>query len=550
MKKRNKLLNRLYEKKIIDLKTLDLALQEKLPEKPFSLPSSCPHYLQKLKADNPLKSKFYTGIDSTLQDNAERIIQKWNKTFFEKNICNSAALIMETATGKILAYCGNLGIQAKDVDMVYAKRSSGSLLKPFLYAAMLDNGMLLPDQLVIDIPTRIGSYKPDNNIPVYRGAVKAGEALSRSLNIPAIMELKKYGITAFLDYLKLCGFTTFTRSADDYGLPLILGGGEITMYEATKAYADMMNKACNRQVLHKHFPISTGAAYLTLQALSDGIRPDDEAMWQIFANSKKIAWKTGTSNGNRDAWAIGTTKDYTVAVWVGNASGRGNKEIKSNTCTAPLLFDLFSSLPTTYWPTSPTDDLEEIQVCKHSGYLAGLDCQDKVKGFKPINATLGFVCPYCKKISVTPDGKYRASVSDMKNEYEGLFPLQKSYFVLPPSVEYFYTKQTLGYRYLPPYLPWHKDTQSSDLQIIFPEDGALIIIPIEIDGKLGATVFQVAERNKDASVYWDIDGEYLGATREKHKISIRPLQGDHILTVTDSNGTVCKRSFSIVTKTD
>ncbi|MBR4386751.1 MAG: penicillin-binding protein 1C [Treponema sp.] len=553
-KKRDLLLRKLFSKKIIDQKTLELSLEERIPEKAFSLPSHAPHYLEFLKAQNPHRSKFYTQIDLTLQKNAARIVNKWHNEFLARNIKNVCAIIIDNSTRNPVAYIGNVkGTKTSSVDLIQARRSSGSLLKPFLFAAMLDNGMVLPDQLVLDIPTRIGSYKPENNINQYRGVIPAGEALSRSLNIPAVKSLAKYGITAFLEYLKRCGFTTLTRTADEYGLPLILGGGEITLNEAALAYCSMMNSACkeNKPNDRNSFPASTGASYLTLSALANGARPAEESQWMSYANSKKIAWKTGTSSGNRDAWAIGVTAKYTVGVWVGNGEGNGNKEIKSNTTAAPLLFDLFNSLPNSSWPAFPEDELEEVSVCKESGYLAGVNCAETKISYRPKNSPLGSCCPYCHIVTLTPDLKYSAGVSDMKGTYSGQMPVAKKWFVLPPSVEYWYTKHTLGYKEIPPELspadPSNaRDSALRSLSVVFPERGANIVIPVEIDGKKGAFVMVAAERSKECTVYWDIDGEYLGSTSGNHQMPCSPPVGKHVLTVWDSAGRRDSIVFTVV----
>ncbi|MBR3549094.1 MAG: penicillin-binding protein 1C [Treponema sp.] len=557
-KKRDLLLKRLFRKKIIDEGTLALALEERIPEKPFALPAQAAHYLEFLKAQNPGRSKFYTNIDLDLQRNADRIVNKWHKEFLSKNIKNVCAIIIDNSTKKPVAYIGNVkGTKTSAVNLIQARRSSGSLLKPFLFAAMLDNGMVLPDQLVLDVPTRIGSYKPENNIPQYRGVIPAGEALSRSLNIPAVKSLSQYGITAFLEYLKQCGFTTLNRTADQYGLPLILGGGEITLNEAALAYCTMMNLACLEEntVAKTKYPTSPGACYLTLSALANGARPAEESQWKTYANSKKIAWKTGTSSGNRDAWAIGVTAKYTVGVWVGNGEGNGNKEIKSNTTSAPLLFDLFNSLPNSSWPAFPYDELEEVTVCKNSGYLAGPNCEDTKISYRPKNSPLGSCCPYCHIVTLTPDLKFSAGVRDMVGKYAGQMPVAKKWFVLPPSVEYWYTKHTLGYREIPPELSPEDPSNARDsalrsLSIVFPERGANIVIPVEIDGKKGAAVMLVAERNKECTVYWDIDGDYLGSTTGTHQMACNPTTGKHVLTVWDSAGRRDSTSFTVVDSGD
>jgi len=553
LKKRNTLLQELYARGRIDAQTLELSLAEPLPAKPYPLPAGAPHYLELLKKTNPSAARFYTDLDSGLQKNLYRILERHSRELSRKGIDNAAALIIETATGKVLAYCGNTGLDGRNgttsaVDIVQARRSSGSLLKPFLYAAMLDSGRLLPDQLVIDIPTRIGSYKPDNNVPLYRGAVPASEALSRSLNIPAVRMLREYGISHFLDYLKRCGFTTFTRSADEYGLPLILGGGEITLYEAVYAYAQLMNVACSRSGYSgEHvFPVSAGAAWLTVKALAEGVRPDDESLWHVFAGSKRIAWKTGTSNGNRDGWAIGTTEAYTVGVWFGNAEGQGRQDLQSIRTAAPVLFEIFASLPAAHWPAAPSENLKEETFCADSGYMAGRYCGRTVKGFRPAQAPQGTLCPYCTAVSFTPDGRFQADMSDMTGVYEGRFPLIQNRFVLPPAVEYYYSRFAATYKKLPPFVAGHQGAHPSQLAILFPEQGARIVIPIEIDGSAGAMIMQAAARDIGTVIYWDIDGVYLGSTQGTHTITVRPKIGTHVLTVTDSLGTRRVRTFEVL----
>ena len=578
LKKRNALLQVLHKKRHIDAQTLELSLAEPLPKKPYPLPSGAPHYLELLKKAYPHTARFYTDLDSALQKNLQRILELRSRELSRKGINNAAALIIETGTGKVLAYCGNTGLDGRNgstsaVDIVQARRSSGSLLKPFLYAAMLDSGRLLPDQLVIDIPTRIGSYKPDNNVPLYRGAVPASEALSRSLNIPAVRMLREYGISHFLDYLKRCGFTTFTRSAGEYGLPLILGGGEITLYEAVFAYARLMNAACRRSgftlsgstafaasgadsgttASRRHsdsdalpFPASPGAAWLTLKALAEGVRPDDEALWRFFAGSKRIAWKTGTSNGNRDGWAIGSTENYTVGVWFGNAEGQGREDLQSIHTAAPALFEIFASLPQARWPAVPGEDVAEETFCADSGYLAGRHCARTVKGFRPAHAPCGTVCPYCTAVSFTPDGTFQADMSDMTGPYAGQFPLIQNRFVLPPAIEYYYTRFAAGYKKLPPFVAGHQGSVTSQPAILFPEQGARIVIPVEIDGSAGAMIMQAAARDIGTVLYWDIDGVYLGSTQGVHTMTVRPKIGKHVLTVTDSLGARRIRTFEVL----
>jgi len=551
--KRNKLLAKLYESHSFSRETYELSLEEPLPDKPYQLPETAPHYFAYMKRQSNASNKIYSTINAALQKNASQILERWSLQFSNRGIQNAAAIIIDTKTEAVLAYCGNTGFEGRnsrtrDVDLIQSQRSSGSLLKPFLFAALLDNGSLLPDQLVVDIPTRIGSYKPDNNVPIYRGVVPASEALSRSLNIPAVRELREYGIAAFLDYLKQCGFSTLTRNADEYGLPLILGGGEITLYEATRAYSRLMKKACGEQC---NFPASSGAAYLTLDALQKGIRPDDEALWESFANAKKIAWKTGTSSGYRDAWAIGTTAEYTIGVWIGNAEGQGSPDLKSISTAAPVLFDLFTILPKTHWPEPPYEDLVLEKVCVDSGFSAGANCEKTKNILRPAHSPEPKMCPYCKLLSLTPDGKYQATVEDLSDSrYAGKMPLMKKYFILPPAVEHWYAKRALNYHKVPKRIPGHNSTDSNELAIVFPEQNSSVVIPIEINGSLGSMVMQAADRDSYATLYWDIDGEYLGETTDIHEMSAQPSPGEHVLTVTDSHGNRRVRTFTVLSDAD
>lgn len=257
--------------------------------------------------------------------------------------------------------------------MIQAPRSTGSILKPFLYGAMLQEGSLLPQMLLPDVPVNINGFTPQNFSLQFEGAVPASEALARSLNIPAVTMLQRYGVPKFHHMLQQMGFKTINRSASHYGLSLILGGAEATLWDVTNAYAQMGRSLSNshsndlpqekevqillgteektvserdgsrkvtsgKTILEKAMPpktisegaiseevISAGAAWLTLSALTEVNRPE-EIDWKSIPSMQTIAWKTGTSYGFRDAWAVGVTPRYAVGVWVGNATGEGKPD--------------------------------------------------------------------------------------------------------------------------------------------------------------------------------------------------------------------------------
>ena len=545
--KRDRLLYNLFLQKKIDKETYALSVAEPVPDKPKTIPQKAYHYLEFLKTKSS-NQKNISSLDYSLQEIVFEIADHHFKRNFSSGVYNTAVLILNTETGETLAYIGNTGLQSlnaknEHVDMVHARRSSGSLLKPFLFAAMLDAGMILPDQLLIDIPTKIAGYTPQNSNYTYSGAIPARKALSYSLNIPFIRALREFTIPAFLDILKRSGFTTFNRSADEYGLPLILGGGEINLYEITNTYRKMMLRAQNK--LDEKFPFSAGACRITMDVLTEGNRPEEEAIWQLYTQNQKIAWKTGTSYGNKDAWTIGITPKYSVGVWCGNASGEGRPEITSTKLAAPILFEIFNILPKSDWPEKELKDFEFIKACADSGYPAGEFCKTAKAVLKPINSHTQNTCPYCKKVSLSPDGKFQVKANDISE-----LPKIENRFVLPAAAEYFYKQGHPEYKSLPQWLPESTASNAGEFEILFPEDGTSVYIPTELDGSFGALVAEAAHKNPDAVIYWDLDGEYLGSTKSYHQMKIQPLRaaarGRHELTLTDNRGNTRKRIFYVL----
>ncbi len=543
--KRNKLLNELFNRKEINEETYRLSLEEIIPEEALPLPNIAVHYLEYLKQKTN-QSLQHSNIDFNLQNYLFELGENKFKEFSLSGVHNIAILVLETKSGAVLGYLGNAGLNSKEaknemVDMVQAKRSSGSLLKPFLFAGMIDAGLLLPEQLMIDIPTKIAGYSPENSTHQFTGAIPADKALAHSLNIPFVRALREFTIPAFLDLLKRIGLTSFNRTADEYGLPLILGGGEITLFEITNAYRKLFLQAEEKSF--SVLPFSAGAARLTLDALTKANRPEEEAIWHLYSGSQKIAWKTGTSYGNKDAWSIGLTEKYTLGVWCGNADGEGRPEITSTKLAAPILFEVFSILPKSEWPELNKLNFEYITACGDSGYLASKFCAKTKQTLKPINSHPKKICPYCKAVSLSPDGKFQVKASDIKE-----MPKIENRFSLPAGIEYFYKQSNPSYNPLPPWIKNSAGNSKDEFEITHPENNSKIFIPIELSGDKGAFVAQASHKNSDAILFWDLDGEYLGKTENYHQMKIQTGRGKHILTVTDNRGKIRKRYFSVLEK--
>lgn len=556
LNKRNKLLLKLHNNKIIDQETYKLSLLEPIPEKPLDLPDLASHLTENLKKSNPGKV-IKSTIKKSMQENVNRMVVDYYNQIKYNQIHNISSVIIEVNTGNVLAYVGNVPLEDKtiegqDVDCIQAPRSTGSILKPLLYMAMQKEGLLLPGTLVPDIPTRIMGFKPENYDLGYDGAVPAKRALARSLNIPAVRMLQMFGIPKFQNLLQKLGMTTLIYPPDHYGLTLIVGGGEGKLWEISQMYAKLAKQLNQFQSGLKKdsssFPLGEGwegSTYLTFEALLEVNRPDEESGWTNLSSARKIAWKTGTSFGFRDAWAIGTTPEYVVGVWVGNADGEGRPGLTGVGAAAPLLFRIFNSLPPTTWFTKPYDDLDKMAVCRLSGYKAGPYCDEIDTIYAARAGVKTQICPYHILVHVSPDKKYLVNSKCMTVDKM----LHLHWFVLPPAIEWYYRKKNVFYRQLPAVKKGCSEEESLPvMELIYPTDVLKIFIPRGIDGTPGNTIFEMAHRNPDAVLYWHVDDEFMGTTKSIHQISFNPSPGKHRLTVVDNQGQSLSRVFEVVDK--
>jgi penicillin-binding protein 1C len=567
--KRDRLLNKLFEKGHIDSTELILSLQEPLPDGPRSLPSIAPHLVDYFLKTNPGKN-IHTTIDCDLQQQAHKVLQRHSDQLSTNHIRHAGALIADIETGNVLAYIGNSSPRKNEaghaVDMIRAKRSSGSILKPFLYAAALQDGTILPNTLLADVPTQYQNYAPQNFYRRFDGAVPAGEALSRSLNVPFVRLLHQYGGEKFLKKLSETGITTLNKGYNYYGLSLILGGGEVSLWDLAGSYASMartlkhytednsryrnndthpLNLTLSAEPEFKlvRYPevFSAGAIWWTLEALKSVVRPSEETGWENFTSVQNIAWKTGTSFGYRDAWSVGINESYVVAVWAGNASGEGRAGLLGGTAAGPLMFRLFDLLPHSEWFGQPHDDLMELSVCKQSGYRAGHDCTETETLLVPKTVKTNPACPYHRLVHLTIDRRYQTRISCEQNGDI----ITEPWFVLPPIMAWFYSRQHADYRFLPPQKPGCFISPGSPIDFIYPNPGATVMRPVDLDGKRQKLVFKVVHSNPDAVIFWHLDDTFIGQTQSTHEMDLDPSPGPHKITVVDEAGNRLARNFRV-----
>lgn len=572
LKKRNRLLLKLKNKGIIDSLSYKLAILESVPDAPFPLPNITPHLYLRIAKDGLSGQRIKTSLDIYVQKRAEEIIERYHKALKVNGVFNACAIIIDVKTGKVLSYIGNTKVKEKEhggaVDIIDAKRSYGSLLKPLLYSFALDDAKIAPQTLLPDYPMVFDGYEPQNFFGTFDGVVPANEALTRSLNIPFVKLLQDYGIERFHYKLHSVGCKSIDKLATHYGLSIILGGAESTLWEMTGVYAGMARtlnnfKLFNGKYRHADFDapsylyhstpkdsaysaiplISAGALWHTMKAMLDVNRPDLESNWKGFATANKISWKTGTSFGSRDAWSIGVTPEYAIGVWVGNADGEGRAGLQGITTAAPIMFELFSIVNNKTWFAEPEWSLKDASICKKSGFLAGQFCDDKEVKRVPKGALKSMVCKYHKPINFDKTGKYRVN-----SNCESVFDMKiKNCFVLPPIVEWYYCKHHPDYQMLPVYKQGcESQLEVHNMQFIYPRSFSKIFIPREIDGQKGKAVFELAHRKSAIKVYWHLDGEYIGFTKNIHQMPFAPKEGKHQLSVVDENGEILDLNFEVI----
>ncbi len=567
--KRNRLLKKLFEKGIIDELTYKLSIAEGLPLKPYPLPQIAAHLLQKIAKENK-GERIKTTLKISLQEQTNAIVKQHYNRLKQNEIYNISVLVLDVHTRQVLTYVGNSptdNAHQKSVDIIDKPRSTGSILKPFLYASMLDAGDLLPNTLVADVPTQFGSYQPENFNKSYDGAVFANEALSRSLNVPAVRMLQDFGLDRFYHYLKLLQLKDLKYNANHYGLSLVLGGAESNLWDLCKSYAAMAstlnhfnanssqyftNEFCQPNYNYKKsvdfgkltnekVVFDAASAYLTFESMKQVNRPESDESWEYYDSSQDIAWKTGTSFGFRDAWAIGTTQDYVVGVWVGNADGEGRPGLVGVQTASPILFDVFDVLPKSEWFAQPYDEMLEVSICKKSGYRASSICDATELRYIQKSGQKTEPCPFHKLVHLDASEQYQVNSS-----CEAISNINtQPWFVLPPLQAYYFKSKNPFYKMAPPFRPDCVASSGISMEFIYPNQQSTIFLPKDFDGNTNAVILKVAHSKPELELYWYIDNQFVGSTKDIHDMSVLPSSGEHVITVMDELGNEIKHKITI-----
>ncbi|MFK7899595.1 MAG: penicillin-binding protein 1C [Cyclobacteriaceae bacterium] len=561
-KKRDFLLKKIHQKGLIESETLELALIEPLPQKPFSLPQRAAHLIQYAEKKGKKGKQLVTTLDKELQSKVTSALQRHHAIQKSNGIMNGAVLVVNNTTHEVLSYVGNTSCgkeHSPSVDIIQSARSSGSILKPFLYMGMLQDGLLMPKQLVADIPINFGGYTPQNFDYQFRGAVPADQALATSLNIPAVNLLKEYGIPQFHSLLKKMQFTTIKRNPDHYGLSLILGGAEVKLWELVQAYSslgDSLSQSNGRLTIYplrygkeakkaKELSVSSAVIEHTLEAIQMVKRPYQEQGWESFVGGTKMAWKTGTSFGFRDAWAVGITPTYTIGVWMGNADGEGRPGLTGVSTAAPLLFkvaNLLDEKQTSF--TTSANEKEQMKVCERSGMKANSLCEETKWEWISKTCETTSNCHYCTNYFVTPDTQFRLENECAKTNKSKV----KVYFTLPPLQEWYYKKRNSSYQKLPSLSPLCSYSTKQRMAFEYPISKGELFLPIGIDGKQQHIVCKVVHAVSESTVYWYVDDEFKGVTTNEHTLPLHLPAGKHTILVVDEKGEELSKKLTIKTR--
>jgi len=471
---RNHWLRKFESQKLFTAKQIEDALCEPLTAKRMPAPASIPQLSQKLKKSG--SGNINTTIDMNTQLKLEKLVLDYVQSSRLKNIQNAAVVVIDNHSHRVVAYLGSADfhdtLDAGEVNGASAIRQPGSTLKPLLYGLCMDEGLLTPKQIINDVAVNYQGYAPENFDRKFNGYVSMEYALEHSLNIPAVRSLQLLGKDRLIQALALCGFESVKKNQARLGLSMVLGGCGASLEQLTALYSifachGLYNRPIYQTNENPPAParvLSSASVYMINDILSKLNRPDFPLNWQSTAHLPKIAWKTGTSYGRRDAWSIGYNPNYTVGVWCGNFSALGVPELSGANTATPLLFKIFNTIDydaDDQWFVKPPSVDSRI-VCNESGLLPGDYCENLVTGYFIPGVSSARTCNHIREVIVSADEKISYCRDCMpENGYR-----KKLYKNISPEIQRYFEESHITYEKIPPH--------NSACEKIFHDDGPVI----------------------------------------------------------------------------
>jgi penicillin-binding protein 1C len=543
---RNKWLLRFKEAKLFPPQVIDDALKEPLDAYRHNAPDGIPQLAWRLRFNLPATLDIHATIDPGMQLKAEQIVYRYVASLKLQQVFNAAVIITDNRTHEVLTYIGSPDFDDRahqgQVDGVKALRSPGSTLKPFLYGLAYDAGMITPQTMIADVPVNLNGYTPENYDLQFRGNVSVDEALRHSLNIPAIKVLQQFTVPHFTQKLGEAGFTSVWQQRKKVGISMILGGVTVWLQELTALFSAFANrgvyhplrwtKGTGTDTSAGRPILSPGANYMVCKTLCELSRPDLPNGFDITRNIPRIAWKTGTSYGRKDAWSIGFNGRYTIGVWLGNFDGKGITSLSGATTATPLLFELFNAIDQNAgadWLQAPPE-LAARFVCKLTGMVPADGCTDQVMDYYIPGISGNERCNHQRDVWVSADERFAYCTTCLPvNGYQ-----TKTYPNISPELAAFYDEHHISYQKIPPHNPSCSRTFDGQPPVISTlQNGMtyLIVDPEKQQLQLGCTT-----ANDVQQVYWYINNKFLGSARRGEKMLFTPTGNVIKISCTDDKG--------------
>lgn len=543
IRERNRWLQKFAKDKIFTNKEIEDALAEPLNAYRSQVPHYIPHLSYRLKKRYNT-DVIKTNINLNTQLKIEKLTEDYVRSLRLKNIRNAAVIVIDNSNHKIVSYAGSADFKdttdGGQVNGAAAIRQPGSTLKPLLYGMCIDEGLLTPKEIINDVPVNYAGYAPENYDQQFNGYVTVEYALEHSLNIPAVRSLQRLGKDKLVAKLSSLNFEQVKKDRNKLGLSLVLGGCGTTLEELTALFSSFANDGIyfSPQYLQNDSStnflrvLSEPSNYMINNILSKVNRPDFPLNWQATERMPKIAWKTGTSYGRKDAWSIGYNKKYTVGVWVGNFSGQGIPELSGANTATPLLFKIFNSIDYNNdrdW-FQPPKDCELRQVCSETGLPPGPYCSNLLSDyFIPLVSSTA-TCQHVQEVKLSPD----ESVSYCNNCAPATGYKKKMYKRLAAEMQDYFFVNNIAFEQVPPHNP--------DCEIIFKGNGPNITSPLNgneyyISKKSPEPLQLAASAGNDVNkLYWYINDQFLKASSAHEKQFFIPDEGLVKISCTDDKG--------------
>ena len=546
-------INKFKHEKTFSSSDLKDALDEPLEKNRFAIPVLAPHFSFYIK-ESFEEDIINTTLNPSIQQAAENILLRNVRNVFYKGITNGAVLVIDNGNSSVVAYCGSADFNDESsfgqVNGIIAIRSPGSTLKAALYAYAFDEGNLTPQMKFADIPTDFHGYQPENYDLKFYGNVSTEFSLVNSLNIPAVKLLEQTGLNNFIGFLEGAGFNQIQRQRNKLGLSMILGGCGTNLQELTRLFSAFARKGKLAELnflsdkkddnwkmeggkwkVEEQQIFSEASSYLIAKILS-GINRSDIANLSNYSKLPKLAWKTGTSYGKRDAWAIGFNPNYTIGVWMGNFNGVGSPNLSGAEVAVPLLFDLFNAIDydsDVKWFEAP-EELYSRKVCSESGLIPTQYCINTIEDFGIKEKSHNEVCNIHKPVYVNLNESIQYCTGCLPSSgYKKVI-----YAVYQPELTVWLSKNKYDYHQPPQHYP--------DCIAKFTQAGPKILSPSEdyeyfLEKKSGQEILLLAASDSRVKThYWYVNGQFFKKCRPGERVFIIPQEKDLKITCLDDNG--------------